>query len=323
MLEFRPRVPARNYLSRREQWRLLAWVLGIGLLVMGGLWFRDIYQLVTQPGQAAAPPIDTRFHPNETGSSESDSVTIAASREPAASSEGDAGGEVDAGMLHNVRDDTPWIRDDEIEAWLKLWAVLRKSSNAELARDSTGEIGFVELFGQPRAYRGKLVTIRGSARQAVYLEAAKNNAAVEGYYRVVLQPASGPAEPVFVYALELPADFPRGERIRAEVTATGYFFKRMVYSTNDAELRRAPVIMARTLGWQRPNAQIAEKNGLLVSILIGATAIGIIAFFLVSTWASRGRASARAPRLQALPPLDDSDVVDVHRSLARLAENQE
>jgi hypothetical protein len=223
-----------------------------------------------------------------------------------------------------VRDDTPWIRNDEIDAWLNLWSALAASSDAVIARSSVGEVGFVELFAQPQAYRGKLVTMRGAARQAVYLKAAKNEANIAGYYRVVLQPESGPDEPVFVYLLDLPAGFPLGERIRTEIAATGYFFKRMVYSAQDTgDLRRAPVIMARTLAWQQSPSNLAEKNGPVVGVLLGATALAIVAFGAVIYWASQRSMSSRIQRPTALAPIDESNLVDIHESLSRLAEKQE
>jgi hypothetical protein len=323
MLEFRPRIPARNYLARREQWRLLAWVMGIGLVVLAGLRFDEILKLRAQP-EAVAPNVDTRFHPSPQGTSEPDSVTMVAAEESIAPGDGRAQGGVNDALLRKVRDDTPWIRNDEIDAWLNLWSVLGRSSDAQIAADSVGEVGFVELFGQPQAYRGKLVTMRGAARQAEYLKAAKNDAGVEGYYRVVLQPQRGPDEPVFVYALQLPEGFPVGEKIRAEIAATGYFFKRMVYTTRDeADLRRAPVIMARTLNWQQPSTVIPEQNGRLVSVLMGVTGIGILAFFALSYWASQRGLSAKARRSATLAPIDDRNVVDVNESLARLAEKLE
>jgi hypothetical protein len=324
MLDFRPRVPARNYLSRREQWRLLAWVMGIGVLVLLAMRFGEIYELVQTQRETTAPAVDTRFRPNAIGTSEPDSVTIVAPREPVEASDGDTPDGVNFALLDKVRDDTPWIRNDEIDAWLNLWSALATSSDAAIARGSVGEVGFVELFAQPQAYRGKLVTMRGVARQAVYLQAAKNEADIEGYHRVVLQPESGPDEPVFVYVLDLPAGFPQGEKIRAEIAATGYFFKRMVYSTQDAgDLRRAPVIMARTLAWQQPSPDLAKKNGPFVGFLLGATALAIIAFGAVSYWASRRSMSSRIQRPKALAPIDESNVVDIHESLSRLAEKQE
>jgi hypothetical protein len=290
---------------------------------LAGLRIGEIYELVGTEPKAASSTVDTRFSPSATGASEPDSVTIVAPRDPIENSDGDTQDSVNAALLSKVRDDTPWIRDDEIDAWLNLWNVLARSSDAQIARGSVGEVGFVELFGQPRAYRGKLVTMRGAARQAEYLEAAKNDAGVKGYYRVVLEPQSGPDEPVFLYTLKLPQGFPVGEKIRAEVTATGYFFKRMVYTTKDAQLRRAPVIMARTVDWQRPSTQLAEKNGAIVGILMAATVLGLLAFFVLSHWASPAGASARVRRPEALAPIDESNVVDVQESLARLAETQE
>jgi hypothetical protein len=324
MLDFRPRVAARNYLSRREQWRLLAWVMGIGLLVLLALRFGKIYELLGTRPEATSPAVDTRFRPEATGTSEADSVTIVAPREPIEASDGDTQVGVNVALLEKVRDDTPWIRNDEIDAWLNLWSALAASSDAAIARRSVGEVGFVELFAQPQAYRGKVVMMRGAARQAAYLKAASNEAEIAGYYRVVLQPESGPDEPVFVYVLDVPAGFPLGEKIRAEIAATGYFFKRIVYATQDTgELRRAPVIMARTLAWQQPSNDLAERNGPLIGFLLGATALAIIAFGAVSYWASQRSMSARIQRPRALAPIDESNVVDIHESLARLAEKQE
>jgi hypothetical protein len=325
MLEFRPRVPARNYLARREQWRLLAWVMGIGLVVLAGMWFAKFNQLIrTRPG-ATVPSVDTRHEPGPIAASQPDAITILPPAKTPAAGDGEhAGAEVDAALLRDVRDDTPWIRSQEVDAWLNVWSVLGRSSDEKLARNSAGKVGFVELFAQPQAYRGKLVTVRGSARQAIYLEAARNPDGLKGYYRVVILPEGGPAEPMFVYALALPRGFPVGESIRAEVAATGYSFKRMVYSTRAAsELRRAPVVMARSLAWERPSTEIASRQEALLGIMIAVTAIGVIAFFVVSFWASRTGVAAKAPRPDTLAPIDDRNVVGVNEALARLAEKQE
>jgi hypothetical protein len=326
MLDFRPRTQPRNYLSRREQRRLFAWVMGIGLAVIAIASLAEIRQILNAhaaPVIERAPLIDTRFQPSPRSSGEPDAVSIVTIEPPTAvSGREDLVAGVSAELLAKVRDDTPWIRPGEIDAWLNVWGALARSKDDEIARRSSGAVGFIELFQQPRAFRGKAVTIRGSARQAMYVDAAKNSEGIDGYYRVIVRPESGPPEPVFLYTLELPADFPTGEEIRADIEATGIFFKRMVYPTKESgELRRAPVIMARTLTWRQPVVAETSRGGLPVGVLVAMVALGAVALALVTYWASRVRSSSTAQLPAALPPIDDRDVVSIEESLDNLSEN--
>jgi hypothetical protein len=325
MLDFRPRLQPRNYLSRREQRRLLAWVMGIGLIVIAVTSLAEIRRFVNSLSATVverAPSIDTRFQPSPRNPGEPDAVSIVKAEEAVAVNDRDAlfpG--VSADLLARVSDDTPWIRSGEIDAWLNVWTALARSNDAERVQRSAGAVGFLELFQQPRAFRGKLVTIRGSARQATYVEAADNPQGIDGYYRIIIRPESGPPEPVFLYTLELPTDFPTGEGIRAEIAATGIFFKRMVYPTKDnADLRRAPVVMARTLTWRQPVATEDSRSGAFVGGLVAIVALSVIGLIVVTYWASRVRLSTAQRRPSALPPIDDRDVVSVEESLSKLAE---
>ena len=326
MLDFRPRVQPRNYLSRREQRRLFAWVMGIGLMVIAIASLGKISQFLNSMSATVterAPSIDTRFRPRPDNSGEPDSVSIVKDDEGVVLDNRDellAG--IRADLLTKVRDDTPWIRSAEIEAWLNVWGALAQSSEAELVRRSSGAVGFLELFQQPRAFRGQPVTIRGSARQATYIEAADNAEGIEGYYRVIVRPESGPPEPMFLYTLKLPADFPTGEAIRADVEATGVFFKRMVYPSKDnGDLRRAPVIMARNLKWFQPVAVEQSRGDSFGGVLVALVALGAVGLALVTYWASRVRIVNRAQLPSALPPIDDRGVVSIEESLGNLAEN--
>jgi hypothetical protein len=325
MLDFHSRVQPRNYFSRREQRRLFAWVMGIGLLVIACASVVEVGRFARSPSGAAASgsvAVDTRFEPKGDRTGEPGAVTIVKAEEPENIANGDAlfpG--VDPELLAQVRDDTPWIRSNEVEAWLNVWSALRRSNDESLAHRSP--VGFLELFQQPRAFRGKLVTVRGSARQAMYVSVEENAHGIEGYYRVIVRPDRGPEEPIFLYTLELPANFPTGEQIRAEIEATGVFFKRMVYPTKDnQELRRAPVVMARTLAWHQPKVREESRGGSSVGILVALVAVGIVGFVAATYWASRVGVSTAERRPSALPPIDDGDVVSVEESLSKLAETE-
>jgi len=322
MLDFHSHVRSRNYLSRHEQRRLLAWVMGVGLIVLACVMYGEVREFVQARSVRAAHSIDTRFQAEPGHSGEPDAVSIRSSVAVESSHErGDFPG-VSSALLAQIHDDTPWIRSDELPAWLELWDVLRQSDERQLAAESKGKIGFVELFQQPKAFRGKLVTVRGSARQATYLKAGENSHGLEGYYRVIIWPDDGPAEPIFLYVLELPDGFPTGEEIRADLQATGIFFKRMVYPTQqEAELRRAPVIMARTVTWLEPAEVTPVGDSTPLPLMLGLTALGIVGLIFAIAWATRERVYARARLTATIEPIDERDVVDLRESLGKLAEN--
>jgi hypothetical protein len=326
MLDFRPRAQPTNYLSRREQRRLLAWVLGIGLVMIAVTSLFKMRQFaVDRPGNAErAVAVDTRFRPDSHRASEPDAVSIVKADEPIAKEDRmELLPGVNAESLAKVRDDTPWIRADEVDAWLNIWQTLSQSMQDEIARRATDPVGFLELFQQPRAFRGKVVSIRGTARQALYIDAAENAQDIDGYYRVIIRPDRGPSEPVFVYTLELPPDFPVGEHVRAEIETAGVFFKRMVYPADDGELRRTPVIMARTLTWKPPAAPSDSHAGWLVSAMLACIAVGVAGLAAVTYWATRVRVAQSERRPEILPPIDDSGVEGVEQSLSKLAEHDQ
>ena len=116
----------------------------------------------------------------------------------------------------------------------------------ELKSSSLGEVTYVQLVDQPRAYRAKVVTVRGTVRQVTEQTPAENDIGLESYYRLVVQPSDGTVWPFFVYCLELPEDFAEEQDPAIDVTATGYFFKNLSYRWQDG-LGIAPVILAKTV----------------------------------------------------------------------------
>jgi hypothetical protein len=181
-------------------------------------------------------------------------------------------------------------------------------------------IGFVELFQQPKAFRGKPVTIEGSARRATYLKVDDPQATIDGYYRVIVWPKGGPAEPIFLYCLELPTGFPTGDEIQADITATGLFFKRMVYpAEREGDLRRAPAVIARTLTWEQSSPKTPSDNN-VIRFVIAATVVGFIVLILLLSYVTRNSTRRKSTTTIDTNQMRDVDTPDVHKSLEQLEE---
>lgn len=154
---------------------------------------------------------------------------------------------LDESDLAAVRDDTVW-RPEEREAWFRLLERLQSADEQSLARQSVGDVGFVQIFRQSQEYRGRMVTVRGTIWRAYRVAAPPNDLGITGYYLLWLRPADGTNLPIVVYALELPPGFPpladEQVQLRHEVEVHGFFVKRWVYRAQDG-LNSAPLLLAK------------------------------------------------------------------------------
>ncbi|MGD9647992.1 MAG: hypothetical protein AB7U73_19930, partial [Pirellulales bacterium] len=195
----------------------------------------------------------------------------------------------DATLLSKVQDDT-YFRPEDSEIWYRLLARLRDGSPAELARESSGQVTFAQLFRQPSAYRGRVIDLVGTVRQAIEKDAPANRQGIKSYYQLSLQPEDNPASPIVIYCLTLPPEFPVGAKINVPVRLTGIFFKRWVYQAGDT-IRLAPLVLAATVDWQ-PNPLAGDTKMVAKPIpywLIGATIAASLLFVAVLwTWGRRG-----------------------------------
>jgi hypothetical protein len=192
-----------------------------------------------------------------------------------------------------IRDDSFW-RPEERHAWFRWFEILRQRNPTELQRDSIGYVGFLTLFKQSEDYRGKLVTIRGTARLAYRVQAPENIHGITGYVVYWVKPAGGPNSPIVVYALETPEGFPEIKDkdldrtttpLNEEVTVTGYFFKRWAYP-GQSGLHTAPLILARSPIWTGDSSQPQERPtpgwivviGSLVAILLVSVSVAVLVY---------------------------------------------
>ena len=198
---------------------------------------------------------------------------------------------LDAIFLESVRDNTVF-RPSEKDAWFRLLEDLKHRDETDLHQSSVGRVGFLQLYRQPREYRGKLVTVAGELRLGYHRQAPKNIYGVTSYYIFWLKPSIADS-PIVVYCLDIPDGFPdvrsiedKGEKpvLSEDVEFTGYFFKRWAYRAEDGT-RLAPLILAKTPTWQpRQETFLPSKEmpgAIFWVVLVGGTSLFGIAFAVV------------------------------------------
>ena len=87
--------------------------------------------------------------------------------------------------------------------------MLQYASQEELEQRSIGEVGYLQLFRQSKEYRGKLVTIRGRARQAYSVAAPQNDFGIKSYQVFWVRAEGGVNSPIVVYAAGRAGGVPR------------------------------------------------------------------------------------------------------------------
>ena len=204
-----------------------------------------------------------------------------------------------------MRDNT-YFRPDERKTWFDLFSRLQTMNALQLAEASLGEASYAQLLQQPDFYRGQIVTLRGTVLREEVQQPAENTLGIARYHRLWLRPQGGGQWPFVVYCLKLPADFSRGDALRADVMVTGFFFKNWSYSYDEG-LGLAPVVLASEVDWQRP-VSAAPRKSLTVQNLVWA-ATGAALFALAAVWWAL-RKTVRQPRSAGrlpgtfLPPAD-------------------
>jgi hypothetical protein len=175
--------------------------------------------------------------------------------------------------LSAVRDDTPF-RASEREIWFRLLGKLQQRTAEELKLGSEGLAGYAQLFKQSNAYRGKLVTVRGTVQAAYWLEAPPNAYGIERYWVYWILPEGGPNSPLLVYALSKPKGFPTiepedlGKRrmpSQEDVEFTGFYLKRYAYQ-GQGGIFTAPMLLANSPTWLAAPAARMELPSLPVAL---------------------------------------------------------
>ena len=125
---------------------------------------------------------------------------------------------------------------------------MRKQRHQKYRTDTENFPTYVDLFQNPEEWQGKVVTLRGHVRHSVTYDA--DTAMYDGrpLYELWLFTEDSQHTPAVILTPELPADFPMDAEVVNQISVTGCFFKRYVY-TGQTERRIAPLILAGRIQW--------------------------------------------------------------------------
>lgn len=234
-----------------------------------------------------------------------------------------------AAALAVIEDNSPF-RNVETEAWFGLFRRLQKMSVQELEAETLGELTYAQLVKQPNVYRGQVITLHGTVRREELKQLSGNtlglNSAdinstnIKMYHRLWIEPRGGGTWPFVVHCLELPDGFPRGEKVKTEISVTGYFFKSLSYTWKDG-LGLAPLVLARNVDWQPSVAAtvrrpITSQN--ITTVVLIAAAIAAIAMTIVVRNTRRHKPLTGQGKAVTLPD-EDAPVESVREKLDRLS----
>lgn len=162
----------------------------------------------------------------------------------------------------------------------------RRRANPALDKGEAFPI-FVDLFKNPEAYEGQVVTLNGYAREIRKYPAAENAVGLENLYEVWLFTDDSQGNPAVIVAASAPENVPLGEDLQVPVRATGYFFKIYGYEARDTT-RVAPMILAGRLE-VLPEPEIQGPPWWLLALL-GGILLALIVWLVVSYYGSRRHA---------------------------------
>jgi hypothetical protein len=162
------------------------------------------------------------------------------------------------------------------------------------------------LVNQPDAYRGRAVGVTGRVLRESTKPVAKNDFGITELHQLILAPRGGGPWPIVIYAIELPARFPRGDNLSEDVVVDGLFFKNWSFPY-EGGMGLAPVLVTPTLAWNSPNGGNADGAGpetaaaaapatatlVVGSLLAGGVAIAFV--WWAATQTRRPRRSFQTP----------------------------
>ena len=268
------------------------------------------------PPKPVVPQVDTTLEEASTDPAVADAVVIAAETDLPPGDADEYGAPVHA--LAQVRDDTVF-RGAEEEAWFQIWMTLRSTDMRSLSKSAARRVSFVELFGQPRSYRGRLVRFRGTLHRLEKMTAPANDYDIKEYWQGWLEPDGGPVSPIVVYFLRLPDGMPHGLKIGEPVEVVGYFFKRWAYAATDT-VRIAPLVLALEPIWKpRPTGSPTGNSiGTVALVTMGV----VVALTMLGMRVAGGGPVRRQPPAPAdlSTTLSDVELFSAEESLRRMAE---
>lgn len=331
------------FLNRRDQYRLLAMVAALCLVMVAVQWAArpsSWYWLLPPQPQAENPTesfeeIDFRVRNTPRSSllpgtfraviateqSESDTHSPAATLETISV-------DIPADLLEPIEDNTLGLRRKEAAALETMLSRLQTLPAETIARHAREDVAFTVLMLHPGEYRGTLLTVQGELRQLNEI-AAPEGAGIDTLYEGWILTRDSGTNPYRIVSVHIPENLPLGQTLDppVPVRVTGYFLKRYGYASRGGQ-HVAPMLVARSLQViPRPTAIAAEGTEFrtAILILIGVVLAGVLIlgawFFVSDRRFRRSRLSQlAAARLDATPQdlaaLQHIETIDPNRPFA-------
>lgn len=262
------RTSPRNYLVRKEQYRLLALVAILGLVAVLAS------QIQSPQGRAALSLFFGEQQP---------AVAAVSVGQPLA--DPDPKQWMTADQRESIRDNMVF-RNAESEAWFGVIEQLQQTPPGDYTAVAL-PVGYTQLARQGPAYRGRTVRVAGEIMRIEPQTPAENQLGIEQYYRVIFRPAGDEVWPIAAYCLELPEGVTPGDQLALPAVAVGVFFKNQSYQSQ-AGAGVMPVVLCRTVGLTVPLAAFEPEettpmkaSDMLTMVAIAAGIAAVLVTFFV------------------------------------------
>ena len=230
-------------------------------------------------------------------------------------------------LFANVSESRIGIRNDERDAYFTVLAKARDLPLATFDQAARRDLGYTELFNDPESYRGEVVTVSGQLRRLMPVAAEDNSHGFETLYEGWLFTDDSGSNPFRIVFCRLPEGMPTGERVRAFVRFTGYFFKRTGYQNKAGDLHAAPLLLGQSPHWEPSVAMEFGSTWTTLFAVVGFVGVLCVALVVLMRRVTKSDQQFHRKRrqLDGITPgtaadLQDLDVIDPRDELRRLSE---
>ena len=297
-MRVRPRRTAPPFLNRRDQRRMLGLAGALAVTLFAASWAANPgnWHWIAPPAADAVPAGDEdRFAADLRGGRPAGTFrAVAAPPDGAGDDDGDDLARLPDVLTAAAEQRTVGLSRAERFAADVILARLRDLDAADL-RKAADPVAFPVLVDRPAAYRGRAVTLTGTARGVRDLPGRGAAGEEVGTAEVWFFPPDSANHPVRALANAAPG-LPRGERLAegVPVRATGYFFKLEGYEAESGP-RVAPLILADAVVRLEPYAAVPATPAALPWVVLAAVAGACgVGGLLVWRWRAGDRAFERS-----------------------------
>jgi hypothetical protein len=214
------------------------------------------------------------------------------------------------------------IDHTEMPAYWRVLKWVSAQTTAQLAARAPIPAVFQELIQRPNKFRGKLVTVELTVRQAFRQEDLSPHAPAgfDKLYELRGWPTANDGWIYYIITPELPPGFPEGAEIQQTVRVYGYFFRVLGYHPGkakpDARPVPAPLIIGR-VEWIPKAVPTANPGEATLSYIVLAVG-GAILLSVIGYWFIEARRKKNTPKRVDV----DWPMPAAHESLEEPAEDE-